>query len=161
VAVLTGKETVEELKPLGEDIFRFYGLGCRNISKIFVPKNYDFDDFFKAIYDWNPIINSHKYANNYDYNKAVYLMSEFNILENGFFILKEDTAYSSPIACLFYEYYDDLESLKEKLKQDKNQIQCVISQNKEFGKISFGETQLPKLNDYADDIDTLNFLTKI
>src|SRR5699024_5281881 len=90
VAVLTGKETVEELKPLGEDIFRFYGLGCRNISKIFVPKNYDFDDFFKAIYDWNPIINSHKYANNYDYNKEVYLMSEFNILENGFLILKED-----------------------------------------------------------------------
>ncbi len=161
VAVLTGEESPEELKALGEDIFRFYGLGCRNISKIFVPENYDFDKFFTAIYDWNPIINSHKYANNYDYNKAVYLMSEFKILENGFLILKEDTAYASPIACLFYEYYEDINNLKEKLNQDKNQIQCVVSSLEEISDLDFGKTQLPNLTDYADGINTLDFLIKI
>lgn len=161
VAVLTGEETPKELKALGEDIFRFYGLGCRNISKIFVPKNYDFDKFFKAIYDWNPVINSHKYANNYDYNKAVYLMSEFKILDNGFLILKEDSAYASPIACLFYEYYEDINSLKEKFEFDKNQIQCVVSNLEEISDLDFGKTQLPNLNDYADGINTLYFLTKI
>lgn len=161
VAVLTGKETQEELTLLGEDIFRYYGLGCRNVSKVFVPKDYDFDDFFQAIYKWNPIINSHKYANNYDYNKAVYLMSEFKILENGFFILKEDSSYASPIACLFYETYEDLDNLTRKLKQEEAQIQCVVSSgNLDVETLDFGETQRPQLTDYADGIDTLQFLTK-
>ena len=82
---------------------RYYGLGCRSVSKLFVPKDYDFDGFFNAIYEWHPIMNSAKYANNYDYNKAVYLMSEFNLLENGFLMLKEDPHYGSPIATLFYD----------------------------------------------------------
>ncbi len=87
----------DQLVALSEDIFRYYGLGCRNVSKLFVPKDYDFDKFFKAMYKWHPIINDNKYANNYDYNKAVYLMSEFDMLENGFLMLKEDTSY-----CLTY-----------------------------------------------------------
>lgn len=161
VAVLTGKETQEELEKLGDDIFRYYGLGCRNISKIFVPKDYDFADFFKAIYKWNPIINSHKYANNYDYNKAVYLMSEFKFLENGFFILKEDTSYASPIACLFYENYEDLPSLRDKLKHDSDHIQIIIAKDQAVGSCYFGETQHPNLSDYADGIDTMDFLSKI
>ena len=107
VAVLTGNETEEDLKNLSEDIFRYYGLGCRNVSKLFVPKDYNFDTFFKAMYHWNPIIDKAKYANNYDYNKAVYLMSEFEMLENGFLMIKEDQSYASPIATVFYEYYDD------------------------------------------------------
>ena len=106
VAILTGEESKEQLTGLAEDIFRYYGLGCRSVSKLFVPKDYDFDGFFNAIYEWHPIMNSAKYANNYDYNKAVYLMSEFNLLENGFFMLKEDPHYGSPIATLFYEFYD-------------------------------------------------------
>lgn len=101
VAVLTGTETKEELEALGEDIFRYYGLGCRNVSKLFVPEGYDFDAFFKAIYSYHPIVNEDKYANNYDYNKAVYLMSLIPLLENGFLMLKEDTQYASPIATLF------------------------------------------------------------
>ena len=123
VAVLTGKETQEELTALGKDIFQYYGLGCRSISKLFVPENYSFDAFFQAIYAYRDIINEQKYANNYDYNKAVYLMSLYKLLENGFLILKEDKSYASPIATLFYEYYTDTEALKKQLITDAEQIQ--------------------------------------
>ena len=161
VAILAGNETEEDLKLLSEDIFRYYGLGCRNVSKIFVPKNYNFDGFFNAMYDWNPIINQTKYANNYDYNKAVYLMSDFNLLDNGFLMIKEDEGYASPISVVFYEYYDTLEQLKVKLKQDEDFIQCIVSNNGSETNISFGKTQKPELWDYADNVDTIGFLLKI
>ena len=161
IAVLTGKETNEQLEALSDDIFRYYGLGCRNVSKLFVPTNYNFGPFFEAIYKWHPIIHQAKYANNYDYNKAVYLMSEFDMLENGFLMIKEDQSYASPIATVFYEYYDSEESLKEKLNNDKNKIQCVVSTGFIDSEIEFGQTQTPKLSDYADNVDTIAFLLKI
>ncbi len=161
VAVLTGKETEADLEGLAEDIFRYYGLGCRNVSKIFVPKDYNFDAFFNAVYDWHPIINSAKYANNYDYNKAVYLMSEFDLIENGFLMLKEDERYGSPIATLFYEHYENLETLKERLKNDNKYIQCIVSEGLLTKEIPFGHTQCPSLGDYADNVDTVDFLLKI
>ena len=120
-------ESEADLKSLAQDIFRYYGLGCRSVSKLFVPKDYDFDIFFKAVYDWHFIMKSAKYANNYDYNKAVYLMSECDLIENGFLMLKEDTNYASPIATLFYEFYEDSESLKLRIKADASQIQCLVS----------------------------------
>lgn len=160
VAVLTGNETAEELAALGEDIFRYYGLGCRNVSKLYVPKDYNFDSFFEAIYPWNPIVNQAKYANNYDYNKAVYLMSLFKLLENGFLILKEDESLSSPIATLFYERYENLDSLKKELNSRKEDIQCVVGNNILADEVSFGKTQQPQLWDYADNVDTLSFLTE-
>ncbi len=158
VAVLTGDETLEQLENLSEDIFRYYGLGCRNVSKLFVPKNYNFDNFFTSIYGWSDIINQSKYANNYDYNKAVYLMSLFDMLENGFLMIKEDESYGSPIATLFYETYDSLESLTKKLEQDADKIQCVVASNFRESEIKFGNTQKPELDDYADDVDTIAFL---
>lgn len=161
VAILTGKESQEELEQLGEDIFRYYGLGCRNVSKLYVPEGYDFDAFFKGIYSWNYIINQAKYANNYDYNKAVYLMSLYKLLENGFLILKEDSNFGSPIAVLFYETYSDLNSLKETLNSQKDAIQCIIAQNVLEEEIPFGKTQHPELWDYADNIDTMEFLLKL
>jgi hypothetical protein len=160
VAVLTGEETTEELTALGEDIFRYYGLGCRSVSKVFVPDGYDFDDFFKAIYPYNSIINQNKYANNYDYNKAVYLMSEFKILDNGFLMLKKDLNYASPIASLFYENYSSLDALKDKLHKEKEKIQCVVSQGFIESEVVFGQTQKPSLGDYADGVDTVDFLLK-
>jgi hypothetical protein len=160
VAILTGNETENQLSGLAEDIFRYYGLGCRNVSKFFIPKDYNFDAFFKAMYPWNEIINEAKYANNYDYNKAVYLMSEFNMLENGFLMIKEDTSYSSPIATVFYEYYDSPEALQQKLKTDEELIQCIVSNNVIENEIPFGETQNPKLWDYADAVDIIAFLLK-
>lgn len=161
VAVLSGNETKEELEALSDDIFRYYGLGCRNVSKLFVPKGYDFKDFFEAVYKWHPIINQAKYANNYDYNKAVYLMSEFEMLENGFLMIKEDSSYASPIATVFYEPYESAENLKEKLKNDSDKIQCIVSSDFINNEIKFGETQRPGLADYADNVDTIEFLLKI
>ncbi|MAN59152.1 MAG: acyl-CoA reductase, partial [Flavobacteriaceae bacterium] len=105
VAVLTGNETEAELTLLADDIFRYFGLGCRNVSKLFLPKGYRFEPFFEAMYSWKEIINNHKYINNYDYNKAVYLMSNISLLDNEFLLLKEDPGYASPISVLFYEYY--------------------------------------------------------
>jgi hypothetical protein len=161
VAVLDGSETKDQLKALSEDIFRYYGLGCRNVSKLFVPKNYNFDNFFKGIYDWHPIIEQQKYANNYDYNKAVYLMSEFDMLENGFLMIKEDTSYSSPIATVFYEYYDSKTALQEKLMNENNLVQCIVAAGFSDNEVSFGETQRPELWNYADDVDTIAFLLTI
>lgn len=161
VAVLHGDETDEQLEALGNDIFTYYGLGCRNVSKIFVPQGYDFKAFFKAIYKYHPIINHKKYTNNYEYNKAVYLMSLFNILENGFLMLKEDKSYTSPIATVFYEYYKDSNALKAKLNADKDHIQCIVADGFSESEIPFGKTQQPQLWEYADGIDTIDFLLSI
>jgi len=161
VAILTGQESPEELTALGTDIFQYYGLGCRSVSKLWVPRGYDFDLFFKAIYAFHPIMDSAKYANNYDYNKAVYLMSEFKLLDNGFLILKEDASYSSPIASLCYEYYDSEKQVQEQLHQDHEQVQCIVGNHFEGATTRFGATQYPKLTDYADGIDILQFLLKI
>ena len=161
LAILTGDETKEDLLKLSNDIFQYYGLGCRSVSKLFVPKDYNFDDFFEAIYHWNPIINGAKYANNYDYNKAVYLMSEFKMLENGFLMIKEDESYASPIATLFYEHYDSLESLNKQLNVDADKIQCIVSNQLSEDHLHFGITQTPQLEDYADGVNTVDFLLKI
>jgi len=161
VAVLTGKETTEELTALGDDIFIYYGLGCRSVSKLFVPEGYNFDEFYKAVYKFHPIINQNKYANNYDYNKAVYLMSEFKILDNGFLMLKEDSNYGSPIASVFFEYYTSLEELKIKLEQEQDKLQCIVANNFNANEIAFGKTQMPELWEYADHIDTVEFLLSI
>jgi len=158
VAVLNGKETKEDLENLGEDIFRYFGLGCRNVSKLFVPKDYDFKAFFEAIYKYGDIIHYEKYANNYDYNKAVFLMSLFKLLDNEFLTLKEDSSYASPISSVFYEYYDDVKAIEERLKNDAEKIQCVASKNLIQNSIPFGQTQKPKLWDYADNVDTIQFL---
>ncbi|MFD2562589.1 acyl-CoA reductase [Aquimarina rubra] len=161
IAVLTGNESKEQLEALGEDIFRYYGLGCRSVSKLMVPEGYDFDLFFKSMYAYNDIINGAKYANNYDYNKAVYLMSNFKLLENGFLMLKEDKSYGSPIATLFYETYTSKEKLLQKLEADKEAIQCIVGDNFSANSIDFGTTQHPSLSDYADNVDVIEFLTKI
>lgn len=160
-AIIKGNETQEELKGLGEDIFRYFGLGCRSVSKLFVPKNYDFDTFFEAIYDFKDVLNYDKYVNNYDYNKAVYLMSQYKLLENGFLMLKEDQNYASPIATIFYEYYEDELALAKKLKDDKESIQCLVGSSEQLKTVPFGETQNPQLWDYADDVDTMAFLQQL
>lgn len=162
IAILKGDETKDDFKALAEDIFRYYGLGCRNVAKLFVPKNYNFDSFYKGIFHWNEIINQNKYANNYDYNKAVYLMSEFSILDNGFLMLKEDENYGSPISVLFYEEYENPETLQQQLKENEEKLQCVVTKNPNAAnEVAFGNTQHPKLWDYADGVDTLQFLINL
>ncbi len=161
VAVLNGKETHDDLVKLGEDIFRYFGLGCRNVSKLFVPKGYSFEAFFKAIYEYKDVIYYEKYSNNYDYNKAVFLMSNFKLLDNEFLTLKEDSSYASPISSVIYEYYEDVADLQKRLKNEAEQIQCIVSNNLIEKAIPFGQTQQPKLWDYADNVDTLQFLISL
>jgi hypothetical protein len=161
IAILDGKESKNDLKNLGKDIFNYFGMGCRSVSKVFVPSNYNFDLLFSAIYQYKEIINHNKYANNYDYNKAVYLMSEQKFIENGFLMIKEENKLGSPIACLFYEKYNSISILEKKVKKIKNSLQCVVSNLKISNSIAFGSSQNPKINDYADNIDTLKFLLKI
>ena len=161
VAVLNGNESDSELAMLSNDVFDYFGLGCRSVSKIFIPKGYDLDLLFNAFYMKRFVIDHNKYANNYDYNKAVYLMSEEKFYDNGFVILKEEKKLGSPIACVYFEYYDDLVQVKNIIKINNQNIQCVVSNEKIFNGISFGTTQCPKLSDYADNVDTLKFLLKI
>ena len=161
VAVLNGNETHADLVALGDDIFRYFGLGCRNVSKLFVPKDYNFETFFQAIFEYQDVIHYEKYANNYDYNKAVFLMSNFKLRDNGFLTLKEDVSYSSPISSVFYEFYDDLNALSDRLETENEQIQCMVSNELVAKSIPFGKTQNPGLSEYADNVDTLNFLISI
>ena len=161
VAVLNGEESKQQLVALGEDIFRYFGLGCRNVSKIFVPKGYSFNAFFEAIFEYQDVIHYEKYANNYDYNKAVFLMSNFKLLDNGFLTIKEDSSYASPISSIFYEFYDAIEDLQIRLQTENEQIQCIVSNDLVENSIAFGQTQKPNLWDYADNVDTISFLLTI
>ena len=161
VAVLTGNETKEQLAALGEDIFRYFGLGCRNVSKLFVPKDYSFVAFFEAIFEYQDVIHYEKYANNYDYNKAVFLMSNFKLLDNGFLTLKEDKSHASPISSVFYENYETVSELQKRLEAESEQIQCIVSDNLIENSVDFGQTQKPALWNYADNIDTISFLLTI
>jgi len=164
VAVLTGSETTEQLFELGHDIFDYYGLGCRNVSKLLAPKGYDFTFFFESIEAYQPIINHHKYNNNYDYNKSIYLVNRDEHFDNGFLLLKEDERLVSPLAVLFYGYYDDIASVQGQLEQESDKIQCIVSAMPLKVKnqvVDFGQSQQPALWDYADGVDTMEFLTKV
>jgi len=164
VAVLNGNESNEQLHNLGHDIFDYFGLGCRNVSKLFVPADYRLATFFEAIEPYQPIINHHKYNNNYDYNKSIYLVNRDAHLDNGFLLLKEDKSLISPLAVLFYEYYDNIDSLQNELAAQSEQIQCIVSEaglNANRQAVAFGQSQRPALWDYADGVDTMDFLTKL
>ncbi len=160
VAVLTGNETPEELKLLANDVFLYFGMGCRNVSKVFVPAGYNFDNFYQSVFHFSDVINNNKYANNYEYNRTVYLMANHpSLLDNNFLLLKEDSGYSSPIGVLFYEHYDDLSELNKRLENEKEFIQCIVSKSDLIkDSIPFGKAQCPALTDYADGIDTMKFL---
>ncbi len=162
IAVITENENEEELSMLGEDIFRYYGLGCRNVSKIYIPENYSFDEFFQAIEKFKSVVNHHKYANNYDYNKSIYLVNSTPHLDNGFLLLTEQESIPSPISVLHYETYQSIEKLSRKLQTLPDEIQCLVSIDKTlFNRIAPGETQKPQLWDYADNVDTVEFLQSI
>jgi hypothetical protein len=159
VAILDGNETIDDFLALGKDIFRYFGLGCRNVSKLYVPRHYDFQALFEGMEAYRDIINHHKYANNYEYNKAVFLVKPVPHLDNGFLLLREAAEIASPVAVLHYEYYDDAGALQEELQKHSAAIQCMLSRAGTFpGTIPFGEAQNPRLSDYADGIDTMQFL---
>ena len=162
VAVLSGNENKIELANLGNDIFQYFGLGCRNISKLYVPDNYDFTNFFESIAYWNTILIHHKYNNNYDYNKSIYLVNKVPHLDNGFLLLKEDESLTSPIGVLFYEQYHSPKHLEALLKANEAKIQCVVSSDKSLANgFEFGQAQLPTITDFADGVNTMEFLAGV
>jgi len=157
IAILNGKESDEELKSLSVDITAYFGLGCRSVSKLYVPKNYEFKRIFEILEENDHLSLHHKLFNNYEYNKAIYLVNSEKHFDIGFLLFKEDTAMSSPISVIYYEEYSDLKVLKEHLALRNSEIQCVIGE----GDIPFGQSQHPKLNDYADGVDTIAFLKSL
>ena len=157
IAVLTGKESKEELTALGKDIFSYYGLGCRNVSHLLIPKDFNLNRFFEAIVDYHPIVNHHKYANNYDYNKAVYLMNLMELLDNNFVLLRESEELFSPLSMVHYQRYESKNEIENYLKLHSDNLQAIVGHNY----IPFGEAQAPKLNDYADGIDVMLWLNKL
>lgn len=160
VAILSGKETPEDIHKIGADIFTYFGLGCRNVSKIYVPRDYDITQFLDGIESFNDIGNHHKYANNYTYHKAILLMNLTPHLDNNFMLLKEDERIASPLGILYYERYDSLETLLETLAAKQSEIQCIVSKSDLAGTIPLGKAQQPELWDYADGVDTIAFLLK-
>jgi len=157
VAILNGEETDGDLKQLAKDIFLYFGLGCRNVSKLYLPSGYNTDKLFNAFFDYKDVINHLKYSNNYDYNKTVFLMNSEKLLDNGFVLLKEDKSIQSPVATVFFEYYNNRSELNDFIEENKLLFQCIVSKDD----IEFGQTQFPKINDYSDQIDTIKFLLSI
>ncbi|WP_343662217.1 acyl-CoA reductase [Chryseobacterium mucoviscidosis] len=162
IAVLKGDETEEELKLLAEDIFRYFGLGCRNVTRLFIPQDFVLDRLFESFLDFQEIINHNKYANNYDYNRAVYLLNQDKFWDNNFVMLKEDEKLFSPLSVINFSRYSSLDEVKSFISENEENIQCVVAKD-ELGldSVTFGEAQNPGLNTYADNVDTMKFLSVI
>ena len=162
IAILDGYENIEQLQKLGHDIFDYFGLGCRNVSKVYVPRGYDFRHLFEGIEGFKSVIDHHKYNNNYDYNKSIFLVNMDKHLDNGFLLVKEDQRLASPLAVLYFEEYDDIITLEEELMEMADEIQCIVSSKSLALTTVFpGDSQKPELWDYADGLDTLAFLINI
>lgn len=157
VAVLNGDESKMDLQNLGKDIFTYFGLGCRNVTQLLVPFNYDFKLFFESIIAYSDVINNKKYANNYDYYKAIYLLENQNFLDNNFLMVKENDFMFAPVGTLHFKKYNSQLELEAYLKSIQNNVQCVVGNN--F--IAFGQSQCPKITDFADNLNTMKFLLSL
>lgn len=161
VAVLDGKESHADLLHLGDDIFQYFGLGCRNVSKLYVPQGYDFEALLSALEPFNTVMLHDKYKNNYDYQRTLLLLNNSPHYASDFLMLSENTHIASPIASLYFEYYDDLASVTAQLQAREKEIQCIVSKLPIDGAIPFGKAQTPEPWDYADNVDTLAFVLGI
>lgn len=162
LAVLSGGETPEQLQLLGDDIFTYFGLGCRNVSGLLVPPKYDFTQFVSVMQSFCEINDHNKYRNNYDYYKTIFLMNNQPFIDGGFFILNEDLSINSPISVINFQQYNSLSEARSFIDKNKNNIQCVVGGIFEgIPTINFGKAQRPELWDYADNVDTMEFLNNI
>jgi len=162
VAVLKGDESDEELQLLAKDIFQYFGLGCRNVTRLLIPQDFLIDRIFENFLNFKDIINHHKYANNYDYNRAVYLLNQEKFWDNNFVMLKEDEKLFSPLSVINFSRYSSLDEVKSFLAENENDIQCIVAKE-ELGldSLGLGEAQNPDLDTYADNVDTMKFLSVI
>ena len=157
IAILDGSESDMDLKGLSDDVFSYFGLGCRNVSKLFLPRGYNLNKLFKSFFQYSHLLKHKKYANNYDYNKAVFLMGSNKLIENGFLLMREDKSLFSPVAMLYYEYYNSIHTIDQFVLENAGKLQCVVSKKD----IPFGSAQNPNLWDYADGIDTVEFISEL
>ncbi len=163
VAVLKGNETDDQLQALAEDIFRYFGLGCRNVTRLLIPENFALDRLFENFLNFGEVIHHNKYANNYDYNRAVYLLNQEKFWDNNFVMLRESEELFSPLSVLNFSRYKDLSEVKNFLELNEKDIQCVVA-SPELGmgnSVDFGQAQNPSLDTYADNVDTMKFLEVI
>jgi hypothetical protein len=162
VAVLKGNETEAELQLLANDIFRYFGLGCRNVTRLFIPDDFLIDRLFESFLNFQDIINHNKYANNYDYNRAVYLLNQDKFWDNNFVMLKEDEKLFSPLSVIHFSRYSSLDDVKNSIAENEEHIQCVVAKD-ELGldSVALGQAQNPGLATYADNVDTMKFLSVI
>ena len=156
VAILTGNETAEELDLLSDDVFQYFGLGCRNVTTLYVPETYDFIPLLEAFKKYNHLADHHKFKNNYDYNLALHILNKKFYMTNGSMLLVESPSVFSPISQLNYEYYKNADDLMKSLA-DTKEIQCITGK----GYIPFGSAQCPAITDYADGADTLALLKNL
>jgi hypothetical protein len=156
VALIEGNESAEELSKLADDVYQYFGLGCRNVTKLFVPREYDFVPMLQAFERYNHLINHNKYKNNFDYHLAIHLLNNKFYMTNGSILLVEDPSPFSPISQLNYEYYTNADEVRLKLLND-DAIQCVVGKHS----IGFGQAQCPGAEDYADGVDTMRFLLQL
>lgn len=163
VAILKGNEDLSTMQLLAQDIFSYFGLGCRNVSKLFLPEGYPLERLMEAFDSYKDIILYNKYKNNYDYNVALYLLNKEAFLQNEFFILRPSTDVASRIATIHYEYYSNVSQLTEKIKTDMDKIQCVVAADPLPGisTVSFGQAQHPEIDTFADSVDTIQFLLSL
>ena len=161
VALLTGEETTDELRRLGDDVYAYFGLGCRNVSKLYVPHGYDFNPLLEVFHDWKHYQNHVKWKNNFDYNFALLTLNKEPFYHNGAVILRESPEIASHIAGLYFEYYDSLGAGTQVLRQHREQIQLIAARPGllDLPTFDFGQAQQPALDDYADGVDTMAFLT--
>ncbi len=163
VAVILDSDTPTEYQKIGEDIFSYFGLGCRNVSKIYVPQNFNMVAFLDSLTHFESLTEHHKYMNNYEYNRSIFLMSQIQHLDTGYALFKEENSYNSPIAVVNYSTYNSLKDVELELQQNAENLQCVVcSENTlNFPTVLPGESQQPKVSDYADNIDTIKFLIEL
>ncbi len=157
VAILTGEETKEDIENLGHDIFDYFGLGCRNVSKIFVPENYDLYSLKDSLSKHIGVNQHNQYMNNLDYQRTLYLMNQTPLIDIDFINIVENNSLHSPISCLHVERYKTLEDVKKNIAEQTENIQCVVGK----GYLEFGKSQQPRLSDYADNVDTMEFILNL
>lgn len=161
IAILSGNETATELENLGKDIFSYFGLGCRNVSKLYIPEGYKFETFFEAMFKFNSVAENKKYFNNYEYHRALFLLEKIDFLDNNFMVVRQAEQLSSPVSVVHYEHYSNLYKLSEQLSSAENQIQCLVGSLQLPNMIGFGKSQTPDINDFADRVNTLDFLNTL
>ncbi len=163
VAVLDGQESGEDLAGLSEDILRYFGLGCRNVSKLYVPPGYDFSKVYEVLENQRDFYaNHHKFFNNYEYNRSILLVNGTPHYDNGFLMFTESVAMVSPLSVVYYETYQSLPQLTTELDAQKEKIQCIVADPEKLpGAVPFGQAQSPGLADFADSVDTMAFLASV